>query len=179
MFGIRGGIGTHPEDVMMMMKRTADRLFGADYVWSVLAARRKQTPLATMAATMGGNVRVGLEDSLSGRAGRTGAVQRRSGAAHPPHPGELSAADRHAGRGARDARASRAAMKSRSPDDRAPRPAANSGGLGRAPQAAGRIARCIRTLEHHEIRRDRGLRAKKTTVCGRAGRMAWTGASPR
>ncbi|WP_238927031.1 3-keto-5-aminohexanoate cleavage protein [Achromobacter xylosoxidans] len=62
-FGIRGGIGTHPEDVMMM-KRTADRLFGADYTWSVLAAGRKQTPLATMAATMGGNVRVGLEDSL-------------------------------------------------------------------------------------------------------------------
>jgi uncharacterized protein (DUF849 family) len=62
-FGIRGGIGTHPEDVMMM-KRTADRLFGDDYIWSVLAAGRKQAPLATMAATMGGNVRVGLEDSL-------------------------------------------------------------------------------------------------------------------
>ena len=62
-FGIRGGIGTHPEDVAMM-KRTADRLFGDDYIWSVLAAGRKQTPLATMAATMGGNVRVGLEDSL-------------------------------------------------------------------------------------------------------------------
>ncbi|MCY1530589.1 3-keto-5-aminohexanoate cleavage enzyme [compost metagenome] len=62
-FGIRGGIGTHPEDVMMM-KRTADRLFGDDYIWSVLAAGRKQTPLATMAATLGGNVRVGLEDSL-------------------------------------------------------------------------------------------------------------------
>ncbi len=62
-FGIRGGIGTHPEDVMAM-KRTADRLFGDAYVWSVLAAGRKQTPLATMAATMGGNVRVGLEDSL-------------------------------------------------------------------------------------------------------------------
>ncbi|RBL82969.1 3-keto-5-aminohexanoate cleavage protein [Streptomyces cavourensis] len=62
-FGIRGGIGTHPEDVMMM-KRTADRLFGDDYTWSVLAAGRKQIPLATQAATMGGNVRVGLEDSL-------------------------------------------------------------------------------------------------------------------
>ena len=48
----------------IMMKRTADRLFGDDYIWSVLAAGRKQTPLATMAATMGGNVRVGLEDSL-------------------------------------------------------------------------------------------------------------------
>lgn len=62
-FGIRGGIGTHPEDVMMM-RRTADRLFGDDYRWSVLAAGRKQTTLATMAATMGGFVRVGLEDSL-------------------------------------------------------------------------------------------------------------------
>lgn len=62
-FGIRGGIGTHPEDVMMM-RRTADRLFGDDYRWSVLAAGRKQTTLATQAATMGGHVRVGLEDSL-------------------------------------------------------------------------------------------------------------------
>jgi uncharacterized protein (DUF849 family) len=48
----------------MMMKRTADRLFGDDYTWSVLAAGRKQIPLATQAATMGGNMRVGLEDSL-------------------------------------------------------------------------------------------------------------------
>ena len=62
-FGILGGIGTHPEDVMHM-KRTADRLFGEDYLWSVLAAGRKQLPIATMAAGMGGNIRVGLEDSL-------------------------------------------------------------------------------------------------------------------
>jgi 3,5-dioxohexanoate:acetyl-CoA acetone transferase len=62
-FGILGGIGTHPEDVMHM-RRTADRLFGADYRWSVLAAGRKQLPIATMAAGMGGNIRVGLEDSL-------------------------------------------------------------------------------------------------------------------
>ncbi|MGA8656348.1 MAG: 3-keto-5-aminohexanoate cleavage protein [Chthoniobacterales bacterium] len=62
-FGILGGIGTHPEDVMHM-KRTADRLFGTDYCWSVLAAGRKQLPIATMAAGMGGNIRVGLEDSL-------------------------------------------------------------------------------------------------------------------
>ncbi|KAG1309800.1 hypothetical protein G6F62_014747 [Rhizopus arrhizus] len=46
------------------MRRTADRLFGDDYRWAVLAAGRKQTPLATQAATMGGYVRVGLEDSL-------------------------------------------------------------------------------------------------------------------
>jgi uncharacterized protein (DUF849 family) len=62
-FGILGGIGTHPEDVAHM-KRTADRLFGADYRWSVLGAGRNQLPIAAMAAAMGGNVRVGLEDSL-------------------------------------------------------------------------------------------------------------------
>ena len=68
-FGIRGGIGAHREDVMHM-KRTADRLFGNDYIWSVLAAGRNQIPLATMSATLGGNVRVGLEDSLWSGPGR-------------------------------------------------------------------------------------------------------------
>ena len=48
----------------MQMKQTADRLFGNDYVWSVLGAGRHQMPTATMSAIMGGNVRVGLEDSL-------------------------------------------------------------------------------------------------------------------
>jgi uncharacterized protein (DUF849 family) len=62
-FGLRGGIGSHPED-LVHMKRTADRLFGDDYVWSVLGAGRGQMSLATIAASMGGNVRVGLEDSL-------------------------------------------------------------------------------------------------------------------
>jgi uncharacterized protein (DUF849 family) len=62
-FGILGGIGTHPDDVLHM-KRTADRLFGNDYVWSVLGAGRHQFPITPMAAAMGGNVRVGLEDSL-------------------------------------------------------------------------------------------------------------------
>jgi uncharacterized protein (DUF849 family) len=62
-FGIRGGIGPHPEDVLHM-KRTADRLFGADYLWSVLGAGRNQMYVATMSAVLGGNVRVGLEDSL-------------------------------------------------------------------------------------------------------------------
>ncbi|WP_137391333.1 3-keto-5-aminohexanoate cleavage protein [Rhodoligotrophos defluvii] len=62
-FGILGGIGPHPDDVMHM-KRTADRLFGNDYRWSVLGAGRNQMPIAAMAAAMGGNVRVGLEDSL-------------------------------------------------------------------------------------------------------------------
>ena len=62
-FGIRGGIGPHPEDVLHM-KRTADRLFGDAYYWSVLGAGRNQIYVATMSAVMGGNVRVGLEDSL-------------------------------------------------------------------------------------------------------------------
>lgn len=62
-FGILGGIGTHPEDVMMM-KRTADRLFGDSYRWSVLGAGRNQMAIAAQGAAMGGNVRVGLEDSL-------------------------------------------------------------------------------------------------------------------
>jgi uncharacterized protein (DUF849 family) len=62
-FGLLGGIGAHPEDVMHM-KRTADRLFGDSYRWSVLGAGRNQMPVAAMAAAMGGNVRVGLEDSL-------------------------------------------------------------------------------------------------------------------
>jgi uncharacterized protein (DUF849 family) len=62
-FGILGGIGTHPDDVAHM-KRTADRLFGKDYLWSVLGAGRAQMPIAATAAAQGGNVRVGLEDSL-------------------------------------------------------------------------------------------------------------------
>ena len=68
-FGIRGGIGVHYEDVLMM-KRTADRLFGEDYVWSVLGGGRHQMPIATMSAALGGNVRVGLEDSLWGEPGQ-------------------------------------------------------------------------------------------------------------
>lgn len=62
-FGILGGIGAHAEDVAHM-KRTADRLFGNDYQWSVLGAGRNQMRIAAIAAAMGGNVRVGLEDSL-------------------------------------------------------------------------------------------------------------------
>ena len=62
-FGILGGIGPHPDDVMHM-RRTADRLFGEAYRWSVLGAGRHQMPIAAQAAAMGGNVRVGLEDSL-------------------------------------------------------------------------------------------------------------------
>ncbi|WP_408594704.1 3-keto-5-aminohexanoate cleavage protein [Limnohabitans sp.] len=62
-FGILGGIGVHEEDVMHM-KRTADRLFGKDYQWSVLGGGRHQMRIATLSIGMGGNVRVGLEDSL-------------------------------------------------------------------------------------------------------------------
>jgi len=68
-FGILGGIGTHPEDVIHM-KRTADRLFGADYRWSVLGAGASQLRIAAQAAAMGGNLRVGLEDSLWAGKGR-------------------------------------------------------------------------------------------------------------
>jgi uncharacterized protein (DUF849 family) len=62
-FGILGGIGADPENVTHM-RRIADKLFGDDYVWSLLAGGRHQLPLVTMSAIMGGNVRVGLEDSL-------------------------------------------------------------------------------------------------------------------
>ena len=76
-FGLLGGIGAHPDDVMHM-KRTADRLFGEQYQWSVLAAGANQMKVAAMAATMGGHVRVGLEDSLwisKGKLAETNAAQ--------------------------------------------------------------------------------------------------------
>ena len=78
-FGILGGIGTHPED-LMHMRRTADRLFGDDYQWSILGAGRNQIALATIGASMGANVRVGLEDSLwagPGKLARSNADQVR------------------------------------------------------------------------------------------------------
>jgi uncharacterized protein (DUF849 family) len=68
-FGILGGIGAHPDDVMHM-KRTADRLFGDQYEWSVLGAGARQMAIVAMGAAMGGNVRVGLEDSLWGGRGK-------------------------------------------------------------------------------------------------------------
>ena len=76
-FGILGGIGAEHRN-LMFMKETADRLFGDAYVWSVLAAGRHQMPFVTMAAMMGGNVRVGLEDSLwigKGKAATSNAEQ--------------------------------------------------------------------------------------------------------
>ena len=71
-FGILGGIGGHPEDVMHM-KRTADRLFGDNYRWSVLGAGRNQMPIAMQSVLMGGNLRVGLEDSIWAGKGRLAA----------------------------------------------------------------------------------------------------------
>jgi uncharacterized protein (DUF849 family) len=62
-FGVLGGMAADP-DTLVLLKRTADRLFGADYLFSVLAAGRQQIPMATMASAMGGHVRVGLEDNL-------------------------------------------------------------------------------------------------------------------
>jgi uncharacterized protein (DUF849 family) len=67
--GILGGIGADPEN-LVHMKRIADKLFGDGYQWSVLGAGRHQMPLGTQAALMGGNLRVGLEDSLSVGKGR-------------------------------------------------------------------------------------------------------------
>lgn len=78
-FGILGGIGSHPDDIMHM-KRTADRLFGDQYEWSVLGAGARQMSIVAMAASMGGNVRVGLEDSLwagKGKLAETNAQQVR------------------------------------------------------------------------------------------------------
>ena len=79
-FGLLGGIGPHPEDVLHM-KRTADRLFGDQYRWSVLGAGRNQMAIAAQAAAMGGNVRVGLEDSLwigPGKLAESNAIQVRA-----------------------------------------------------------------------------------------------------
>jgi len=78
-FGILGGIGPHPEDVLHM-KRTADRLFGHHYKWSVLGAGKNQLAIAAQSAAMGGHVRVGLEDSLwtgKGRLAQSNAEQVR------------------------------------------------------------------------------------------------------
>jgi uncharacterized protein (DUF849 family) len=68
-FGILGGIGAEPEN-LMSMKAAADRLFGRDYLFSALAAGRHQLPMVTLSALLGGSVRVGLEDSLYAGKGR-------------------------------------------------------------------------------------------------------------
>jgi uncharacterized protein (DUF849 family) len=76
-FGILGGIGPEPEN-LMHMKTTADRLFGDQYLFSILGAGRHQLPLCTLGAILGGNVRVGLEDSIyvgKGQLARSNAEQ--------------------------------------------------------------------------------------------------------
>ena len=99
-FGILGGIGADPRN-LLFMKETADRLFGDGYVWSVLAAGRHQMAFTTMAGILGGNVRVGLEDSLY--IGR-GALAKRTPnrCQDSPHPGGAQPRNRHAEGGARD-----------------------------------------------------------------------------
>ncbi|WP_422367282.1 3-keto-5-aminohexanoate cleavage protein [Pelagibius sp.] len=75
--GVLGGIDAHP-DQLLHLKHTADRLLGSDYRFSVLAAGRHQMPLGTMGVILGGNVRVGLEDSLTigrGRLAESNAAQ--------------------------------------------------------------------------------------------------------
>ncbi len=77
--GVLGGIGPEREN-LVFMKQTADRLFGSDYEFSVLGAGRHQMPLAAVSLSMGGNVRVGLEDSLTigpGKLAETNADQVR------------------------------------------------------------------------------------------------------
>jgi hypothetical protein len=86
----------------MFMKETADRLFGVDYRWSVLAAGRAQIPFATQAAMMGGNVRVGIEGLARYRARQTCRIQRRAGRQNPPHSRGTRARHRDAGGGARN-----------------------------------------------------------------------------
>ena len=103
-FGILGGIGPHPEDVLHM-KRTADRLFGDQYHWSVLGAGRNQMAIAAQAASMGGNVRVGMEELAVDRPRPAGQEQRRAGDQGAPDHRGPGPGDRVRRRGARDAAA--------------------------------------------------------------------------
>ena len=103
-FGIRGGIGPHPEDVLHM-KRTADRLFGDEYQWSVLGAGRNQMYIATQSAVMGGNVRVGLEDSLWIGKGQLAKSNAEQVSEDPPHPRRARPRSRHSRRSAQDPQA--------------------------------------------------------------------------
>ena len=105
-FGILGGIGADPRN-LMFMRETADRLFGDDYDWSVLAAGRHQMAFTTMAGILGGNVRVGLEDQLVYRPWAVGEVERGAGGEDPADSGGAEPGDRHAERSARKAEAER------------------------------------------------------------------------
>ena len=103
-FGILGGIGPHPEDVLHM-KRTADRLFGDEYHWSVLGAGRNQMAVAAQAAAMGGNVRVGMEELAVDRPRQAHREQRHAGHQCAQDPRGPGPGDRHQRRGARDPQA--------------------------------------------------------------------------
>lgn len=61
--GIMGAIQPAVEN-LVFMKNTADKLFGKDYIWSALPTGRHEFSLCTVAAVMGGNVRIGMEDNL-------------------------------------------------------------------------------------------------------------------
>ena len=100
-FGILGGIGADIDN-LMFMKRTADKLFGDDYHWSVLGAGRLQMPFATQAVMMGGNVRVGLEDSLYIGRGKLAKSNAEQVAKMRRMIEELGYQDRDAEGGARD-----------------------------------------------------------------------------
>ena len=103
-FGILGGIGADPHN-LVFMRDTADRLFGGDYVWSVLAAGRHQLAFTTMAGILGGNVRVGLEDSLYIGKGQLATSNAEQVDENPPHPGRSQPGHRDAGRGAQNPQA--------------------------------------------------------------------------
>jgi len=103
-FGILGGIGADTEN-LAHMKRIADKLFGEAYYWSILGAGRHQMGLLTVGAQMGGNVRVGLEDSLYLGRGKLAESNADAGAQDPPHPRGALARSGDARRGARDAQA--------------------------------------------------------------------------
>ena len=187
-FGILGGIGPHPDDVAHM-KRTADRLFGDQYRWSVLGAGRNQLPIASMSAAMGGNVRVGLEDSLwlgPGKLAESNAAQVR--AVRGDHRGDGA-------RGCvarRDARAilarSRAAPRSRVHRTRCIRPdrrRARAPSTIRATRASERLGREL-LAEHLDQQRKRerrrplaGLVSADARGCRDAARARSRCAAPR
>ena len=128
-FGILGGIGADPEN-LMHMKRIADKLFGESYAWSILAAGRHQMPLITMGAIMGGNVRVGPRGFAVARARPAGQEQRRAGQPHPCDRRKPVARNRHSRRGAPVARISRAETRWRSEAVLPAHPAAYSERIG-------------------------------------------------
>ncbi len=101
-YGILGGIGPDMDN-LMFMKRTADRLFGNDYLWSVLAGGRHQFNFCSTASMLGGNVRVGLEDSLVYRSRQACREQRGAGGEDPPHRRGARLSDRDAGGSTADA----------------------------------------------------------------------------